>query len=340
MSSAPNPALLDDPAAASRAAGALADGLMKTFGRYCAGAATSTKARGYLLIDPTLRNALDDPELAELLTATNAEYCPVPRRHPSLRADQQPLLIAPRWDLPEIRALVRYVARLCIEDLQPDSYASGGGQRIGGWLFSGAPVTMVANHLAALMVQQLPADFPEQGGKRYLLRVQDALVLSGIWEIATPVQAGTILGLIDAWCNLSTNLRLCELTHLQRPTRFDGNIDFSVEQWRDILSLEFIHREALLSQRLFAMEEQRPAWIEAMRRAPNWGLTDKDDLRLFAHHAITIHPSFDSHPRVRAALRLRQSEGYGGATETLSDSDWHAVATEMTAFDTAKAPTA
>jgi hypothetical protein len=325
----PDATLLDDPSEVSRAVVALTEFLLQTFERYRAGVQATRIACGYLLIDPTLRNVQEDPALAELLTKAKSQYHPIPRRHSALRADQQPVLIAPQWDLPATRALIEQVFRASLADLHPDSYSCGAGQRIGGWLFSDAPPNLIANHLGALMVQRMPADFPERGGKRHLLRVQDPLVLSALWEIVTPEQASVLLGPISAWYVVGTDFHLRTFTPLKTTPYLDGSIDFSVEQWQDIRALEYVHRAALLSRRLFDMEQNRRPWLAAMRRAQQLGLSDEDDLRLFAHHAVTVHPYFDCHPALLDVLSQWRTEGYGGATADLSDADWDTIAAEM-----------
>lgn len=92
---------------------------------------------------------------------------------------------------------------------------------------------------------------------------------------------------------------------------------FDLRQWRGIETLSWANR---LIQ--CCADWNRAAPLSSLEniasRALSHGLTEENDILRFAHCVLTIHPQFDSHPQVAAALSASQS-GQAGFGETVSN---------------------
>ncbi len=75
----------------------------------------------------------------------------------------------------------------------------------------------------------------------------------------------------------------------------------------------------------------------AVRKGQQYGLTQRDDLVLFALHAETQHPRFDEHPRIRQILQQLKSLpaeeelDYRELTQSFSPDDWKTLIDELKA---------
>jgi hypothetical protein len=75
----------------------------------------------------------------------------------------------------------------------------------------------------------------------------------------------------------------------------------------------------------------------AVQKGQRYGLTQRDDLVVFALHAETRHPRFDEQPRIRQILQqlksLPEQEelDYRELTQSLSPDDWQTLIDELTA---------
>jgi hypothetical protein len=67
-----------------------------------------------------------------------------------------------------------------------------------------------------------------------------------------------------------------------------------------------------------------------VRAEQQLGLTLQEDQALFACHALTIHPAFDQHPKIKTLLSQRnsQEQSYTDMAALLSESDWQQIRQE------------
>lgn len=114
-----------------------------------------------------------------------------------------------------------------------------------------------------------------------------------------------------ARATLAEALRESPAQERARPWRFD------LRQWRGIETLSWANR-----LNLCCAEWNHAVPLSSLEniasRALSHGLTEENDILRFAYCILTIHPQFDSHPEVAAALSAAQS-GQAGFTETVSN---------------------
>lgn len=192
-----------------------------------------------------------------------------------------------------------------------------------------------AEELQAHWKKQLIARLP--GGSKFHLRSYAPRVLTQLLRIYSPAQLKALFGCIDEWsiyCNHAWHtLRApdCEPVLAQFFSRQQG---------------EQMHRIQAINQTIAQLPaESRPAYatpakeffsvsekIDALLlRATAHALAREDEQIQFALHGMTVHPHFDTHPRVRTLLAGldREEQTYLDAIAELQPADWQSIATDL-----------
>jgi Domain of unknown function (DUF4123) len=296
----------------------------------------------HLLFDPMLRPLEEDSELAIALSAAEAAGCASAKHAIRLPIDAQACPWVSRLDVDKSSSSHAITLSLqeAVSELDPTKLRAGLGRRIGGWLVSDAKPQTIAAHLAHTMVL-------EHGGQRMLLRLHDSAVMWPLFHMLTSEQRTAMLGPIKHWWLLDPAGHLAcldnprALTDASRSTAPSGSLCLSSEQWADVLRFNSLN--ATLNQWLEAMAAPpdadsmagaRTAALAALRRASTYGLSETDDLTLFALHALRIAPVFDSHKLVQALLvrcnatQNAQPESFSAVIEELGPDDWARIRNE------------
>lgn len=191
-----------------------------------------------------------------------------------------------------------------------------------GWLISRHASTSIAAYLSRQLKQT-----PE--GKPALLRFYDPRVLEHLPRILEPWQLSALLGPIDRWAYLDTELHLrCLDPHGE--VRRLGGLKLSAEQWHAIQRIGQINRCRELYRTLpgSAGLSKAPAEsVEALLIAAHCaGLRDRPEVATFVLHGLTTRIDFHRHPIMQALLgRLGGRLNYIGLSNQLSNADWEAI---------------
>jgi len=214
-----------------------------------------------------------------------------------------------------------------LQELQPQQLRTGQGRSIGGWGLSDEPYERRAVHLSRTMLQARP------GGAAAWLRLQDPRVLWALWPLLGPAQQSSLLGPASCVFLPDPAGRLQKFERAPGARKgFGVPLRLSAAQWCDVDNLEALH-QMLTNLGPLAWEKLEPARctaMAAMRRARAAKWHDRNDLAVFAHKAVTVHPLFEQHPQVAALLAKRQADDYFTALiDELSESDWQRIAHEL-----------
>ncbi|WP_027818427.1 DUF4123 domain-containing protein [Paraburkholderia bannensis] len=289
-----------DAAAMDAQAQALTDSLKRWFGNHA-------NMRCFLAVDPSQR------DLTAELAQSDASFAALPRAdvivdHDAFAPSHRPYLVELDLSTPTGASALAHSVQAAFDDRQPDSMASGLGQRIGGWLASTASLEEVALHWSRLVLQR------DASGRACVLRFYDPRALDLLWSELSPAQQQALLGPARAWHTLDAGAR-----PVVRECAQTSSAHFALrpEQW------SVIHQHGLVNRALalHAYEHGRqpgPAEVEAAldaaARAQRYGLTDRDDQIAFIGHAIAWHPQFDLHPKVLQLLGRRAADDFYTAT--------------------------
>ncbi len=141
------------------------ESLLRTLGEHLQ---ADDHEHGYLLLDPMLRETLEEPDLL----AHGCEVFPIPIDRPQLSQSQWPRLVKLRPAAVEI--LLASIS-LAMSEQSSAELESEEGFVVGGWLRSAAEPRVLVHHLQDLMRPSEP-----RVGRRYL-RLADRRVLRG-WQ--------------------------------------------------------------------------------------------------------------------------------------------------------------
>lgn len=311
----------------------LAEAVQQKFADY---AQDKPQAQCVLLLDPCLRDAADDADFSKALAtwcSASGNDLPLPRilwRHPNLMPAHRPYLAA--LDLrreADVQLLIAGL-HLSLDDWDLPSLVQNRGHRICGCLFT---QQSLEQYLGDLAVQRM---ILPKFSKRTLLRYYDPCVFPALWRICNAEQQRTLLGPIDRWLGLARN---GQLQHYQAPSSTAAEptspqIHFSAEQWYAIQNIGALNQAIVQWQS--RAENGRPpqpinleATESALLRARRYGISDTQDLKAFAWHALTVHPQFDRHPLLQQAIARLPSEKYYAATVAdFSEQEWQKVQLE------------
>jgi hypothetical protein len=261
----------------------------------------STKdARCLLVVDPSRRALIDSPDAGVFFTRKTSAPVAIP--YEAFPQEHRPYLI--ELDLSEKVdiALLTESIRIAFEDRGPDHIARGHGQRIGGWLISGASAEDTAAYLSG------NALLTDEHGSACLLRFYDTRALALLWPILTVPQQRTLLGPITAWHALNACASPCVYMRDALP---QTSLGLTHEQWKSIRRHSVVNKA--LGRHMHAIGRQPRAdevetALASAERAEGHGLFDDDDKVDFIQHALSWHPRFDAHASVRRAL-LQVSAG-------------------------------
>ena len=335
---------------ASSAVLALAEQIQTRFRFY---ARDKPQAQCVLLLDPALRDAAVAPDFAAYLNAlqppvTAGEAERILWHHHNLSAHHRPYLIPLDLSTPAAQGLLHEILRLALEDQALESLIQGLGQRICGWLFTAAPLRLLATHLGHVAVQRLPLDYPRLAGKRLiggkgiLLRYYDPCVMPYLWALSNAAQRKTMLGPVAQWQMLGQNQQLQfyapaadAIAALAVPGSLSTPLHYSNQQWQAIQSIGGLN-QATFQWQAQSVDGQVPTKqqlqdsLRALVRAQGYGIDGAKDLQAFAWHALTVHPLFDEHPMIQQALKnLPLDEYYTASIADISEQDWQRIQHEL-----------
>ncbi|SAK88057.1 hypothetical protein AWB75_06017 [Caballeronia catudaia] len=249
----------------------------------------------YLVIDPSLRILEDRPDDGVFFSRMTAH--PVPIEHGAFPSEHRPKLLEIDLSDPLGVALLREAVRIAFADRNPAELARGHGQRVGGWLFSGAPIDDIVAHWSAVLLQR------DERGQQRVLRFYDSRALSLMWPVLDAQQQRTLLGPVQAWFALDASANLVTYT---AKGAMQPRLDLSDDQWR------VLHRQSHVNRALSLFMhdvDRQPSESEvaaaqvAAARADYLGLSDRDDIVKFVGYALSWHPKFYEHPVVDAAFK-------------------------------------
>lgn len=256
-------------------------------------------------------------------------------RHPEIDSRWHPRWLALNLALAQDAHILNHSIVWALDERRPHHMRAGMGRRVSGWLL--APddelIHVAANHCARLMLRRAPSS-----PGHFLLRLHDPAVLWAVWQILTSEQKSEWLGPIGRWHLLDPK---GELTQLEAPAHRHNepagwpSHPLGSQQWQDVQNITPLHRAI---QSLTATEPtgstQCEQWVrsglQALRRANAHGLDDLHSLSLFAELALTRHPDFDQHPRVKQLLMQREpDEPLGGLLSELTEQDWRNLTVDL-----------
>lgn len=298
-----------------------------------------------LLLDPALRHAADDSRFAARLAQSHAAAAaamPIQWTHINLKPEHRPILVPLQLDQFRDADLLQASVALALEDQIFDSLAQGAGHRVCGWLFTGSPIGQLASHLGQMAVQRLPDDFPDDAGKRSLLRYFDPSVMPSLWRLSSQSQRNNLLGPIDEWIMLDRSGALTSYaTQLRagaaKAPSGDGQIGYTTAQWMSLSSIGALNRVLMRWQTengggALPTTADIDLATSAMERARQHGIHDDNDLQQFAWHALTVDAQFDSHPAIKDCLKRLASRLHVYYTASIADLDdeaWQRIRIDM-----------
>lgn len=275
-------------------------------------------ARCFVLLDPTLRNALDDHRFESWAAAKDARSIQVGQ----IDRTHCPILV--RIDLGNAidDSALHTLIQMAVEDWHLDALRSGHGHRVCAWLLPNLELRELAHRLAGVTIARRP------GGAAAFLRFYDPLVQDVFWRLCSSSQRSWFLQGIDHWMRLDRWGELVEESTLPLESGATSH-PFDHYQWRALDCIRAIN-EAWLR----CADEGHGApsadviarVVAAMVRSANYDLHDHRDLEAFAFHAFTVAPEFDRHPLLQARLRGRPAtESYGRWVAPLSADEWNTI---------------
>ncbi|MFL9904359.1 DUF4123 domain-containing protein [Paraburkholderia fungorum] len=279
--------------------------------------------RVLLLTGPAMLRAFTDAQL-EALKEDGVAIETIVIRHPGLDPAYCPMLVELDLDRPASAGAFLAALDMAVSDWQPQSLQNGQGHRIGAFLFSRATSGEVAAHLARVALQRRPRS------GRCLLGLHDPAAFDGIWRVCSTVQRRHVLGPVDDWYVVDRWQR-CSVHRRDESAEAAAEstvLSFSASQWDALANVRAINRAWIQAQ--YEGMPVSPAIFaklaDAMQRARSYGLFDADDLVLFAWHALSVRPDFDSHPHIRHALQnVGPDTLYARVEASLSERVWHEV---------------
>jgi len=194
-----------------------------------------------------------------------------------------------------------------------------------------SPIELVAAHCTARMVVKPTLEAPKQF--RYFdpgtfLQLPRLLGEVGMAWLLWPFQRVTL-----SWAGEWLEYPVPQVDAVQRSEFALGS-----GHYETLSRLSIVNRAAVQCPPPQGAQDwcQRCERLElAVQKGQKYGLTQRDDLVLFALHAETQHPRFDEHPRIRQILEQLKTLppedelDYRELTQTFSADDWQAVIDEL-----------
>ncbi|QBH01327.1 DUF4123 domain-containing protein [Xanthomonas oryzae pv. oryzicola] len=283
-------------------------------------AAAATTERWLILTGPAALEPFSVERL-DALRQLGAAVVPVRYRTDRVGETYWPWLIDMRTAHDDGDALLTEAVGIALEDWSPAALAARRGHRIGGFLLSDAPLHAIADHLGALAVQP----YGGQGSGQRLLGIADPAALEGIWRVCSERQRRQALGPISRWRTLDRWGQWSDQQTSAATVPQHGFLHFDPPQWAQLAHVRFINAAwaKAIADGHEVTPEQLAALPAALDRAVRHGVSDAQDLELFAWHALTVHPHFDLHPRIIALFEQRKpDEFYSYMVCDLDEEDW------------------
>lgn len=278
------------------------------------GVESNKDARCLLVVDPSRRALTDRPDAGVFFS--RQAHVPILIEHEAFPLEHRPFLMELDLSNKDGIALLTESIRIAFEDRDPDKIAHGQGQRIGGWLISDASTEDAATHLSQHVL------LTDEHGSACLLRFYDTRALALLWPILTVPQQRTLLGPVFAWHALDACASQCVYACDAIP---QTSLGLTHEQWTSIRRHSVSNKA--LGRHMYAIDRQpRPDEVETAQasaeRAEQHGLIDDDDKVAFIQHALSWHPRFDAHLRIRRALaQVSAGSFYAAAVSDLTPAE-------------------
>ncbi|MDR0243993.1 MAG: hypothetical protein LBJ65_20550 [Burkholderia sp.] len=275
-----------------------------------------------LLTGPAILHPFRQDELDTLKTIGES-VLEVPICPERLSPDYWPSVVELDLDHPTAAGMCRHALERAVDDWSPNALGEGRGHRIGAFLFTAERTDSIVRHLSDVFVQQR-AD----GQGQRLLALGDPAAFEGIWQVCDEAQRRFLLGPVALWRTLG---RWGEWIDYGVPD--GGRADderapfphFDDRQWTALFDVRPINRAwARMRAGGHAVQPGDFAKLpEMLARARAYGLSDPEDLELFAAHALESGADFDLHPIVQRVLHNRPADTYYSlAVADLTEADW------------------
>lgn len=266
----------------------------------------------YLLLDFSLRNISElaqDYVFYDYIDRNPKNQFRFPLIHESLDPIISPCLFKLDLTDSEMEILLKQSIYLSFEEKQINNITAGQGRVICAWLFSTFNGDYVANYLAKTCLQH-------HHQEQYFFRFYDPAVLPACITLLSKSAQQRIFAPVSHWVLLNGDGELNSYQFLEQKRFYSGALGITDSEFTALEHIS-IENRVLLDYRI--NYENQPRYNEAMARdiirnafnnAIANNVTNKDDLRLFAYQALTIHPMFFQHPKVQKQLTFRNNDRY------------------------------
>ncbi|GKX61860.1 hypothetical protein SOASR032_04290 [Pragia fontium] len=255
----------------------------------------------YLLLDPFLRNFIDDDFIYERIE--NKAITDVLIPHASVDKTRVPFIISLDLNKPEDNELLFHSVYESLFETHPKRIAMGEGRRFCGWLSASTAtkLTDLSLYMGRVAIQRLSED------KTILLRLYDPAVMIQLWFLLSEVQRRILFGLVDDWSIITGEGELYTFPASEATLFGAHSLGLSPDQYKKISWIGAINRGLCFYRQL----DNRP-WISDLQvqkilfplfeRTQHYSFNSYDDINDLAIKALTVHPYFDKHPLL--ALRV------------------------------------
>ncbi|WP_374600176.1 hypothetical protein [Niveibacterium sp.] len=132
------------------------------------------------------------------------------------------------------------------------------------------------------------------------------------WSVVAQPDSGYSLACLEARADVSRDQ--------QRPRTLMGAADR--DQWRLLNAIGWANRLATIVSNWELADSPNHDELERLaHRAMAWGLNDDADVLRFSHCTLTLHPAFDTHPKVASVLKQLQLSDQPGFAELVQSWD-------------------
>lgn len=279
----------------------------------------------YLLLDPFLRDFIDDDVINERINSNQVTYIPIP--HPSIDKTKVPFILPLNLDQQEDCNLLFHSVYESLFESHPERIDMGDGRRFCGWLAANSNTQLpdLARYIGQVAIQRLSED------RTILLRFYDPAVLSQLWPILSEVQKRILFGLAEQWTVMSGEAELHTFPAIEAKLFGAHTLGLSDEQYSQIRWIGAINCGLCTYRR----SDDAP-WISELQahnllmpifgRLQNYTFHSYDELERLSVRALTIHPCFDLHPLLTSRVIGESSTiSYSDFVKDISEQQWRKI---------------
>jgi len=286
--------------------------------------AASYQQRCLVLLDPFL-SPINDPIIDYFVSLNQLHQVRI--MHPSIRADERPLLLELDLTEPFQQQALSYIVDNALSQLSAKSLSYGIGQQYCAWLLTNAPASQIANDLAKLILQN-------SGKRAIFLRFYDPAVFSQFMSLLNEIRQKKLYGSIENWVILNSDRTLinhinqCPLTPV-----LSGQLGLTDALLSKLYCIG-INNQMIQAQRLkdavlsidavASLNQIMPCVARMLAK----NINDEPLLVEWAALAIKFGEDFDLQPWVQDKIqKLTKSQQYyaiWGELQALSHDNWQA----------------